>query len=126
MDIFQRLFQLKGLQNATERDPLLELAEIGSFEFTIQFGLAGQQDLEHFAAAVFQVAEQPDFLEHLPIQVVRLIHDEYGSTSQVGALYDHLVQGEKHLGLGRPGASQAEVVGDHFEELLDVQSGIEQ
>src|ERR1039457_5929674 len=54
LNVLQRLFQLKGLQHAAESDALFQLAEIGGFEFAVQLRLAGQQNLEHFPAAVFQ------------------------------------------------------------------------
>ena len=52
----------------------------------VQFLLAGQNDLHQLAAAVLEIAEQADFFENVPIEIVRLVDDQYGGAAGGGAL----------------------------------------
>ena len=87
-------------QRAAQRDALLELAEFRRFQLAVQFLLAGQDDLQQLAAAVLQIPEQPDFLQNIPFQIVRLVHDQHRSAPGAGPLQQHVVQREQHFGLG--------------------------
>ena len=75
---------------------------------------------------VFEVAQQSDFLEHVPLQVVRLVHDQHRGAADAGPLQQHVVQGEQDFGLGEAVAPQIQIVGQHLEELLHGQTRIEQ
>ena len=76
VDVFRRLRQVEGLQRAAQYDALLQLAQIGSIQLTVQFGLTGQDHLNQLAAAVFEIAQQADLFKHFPFQVVRFVDDQ--------------------------------------------------
>src|ERR1017187_1049503 len=89
VDVSEGFLKVEAAKGAAQRDALLELAELRGVHLAIQFLLAGENDLEHLAAAVLEVAEEADFFQDVPPQVVRLIDDEYGSASGGGPLQEH-------------------------------------
>jgi len=78
-----------------------------------------------FASTVFQISQHPDLFEHLPIEVLRFIHNQRRGQILIGALQQQIVQGKQHFGLGRAVALQVEIPRHHFEELLGRQARIE-
>ena len=66
----------KRIEAGTQDDPLLQLTEVGGIEFAVEFGLPREDDLQHFSAAILEVAQQADLLEHLPFEVVGLVDDQ--------------------------------------------------
>jgi len=105
---------------------LLQLAQVGLIQLAIQFRLAGEDDLQELAQTrILQVAEQADLLQNVPIEIVRLVDDQNRRTPFLGLLDEQLIQGEEDFGLGLSRAAKVQIVGDHFEELLDVDAGIE-
>jgi hypothetical protein len=105
---------------------LFELPELGCFKLAVQFLLSSQNDLQKFAAAIFQVAQQPNLLEHIPIQIVGLVNDQHGSAARVRALEQHAVERQKDLCLGMVVAAKIEIVGQQFEKLFDGEARIKQ
>ena len=126
VDVGDGLLRTEAAQGAAQSDPLFELAELRRFQLAVEFLLAGENDLQQFAAAVLQVAEQADLFEYVPFEVVRLIHDQHRGAPGGGALQQHVVEREQDLGLRQAVAAQIEIVGQQLEELLHREAGVEQ
>ena len=54
-----------------------------------------------------------------------LIHDQNRGAALVGPLHQQIIQCKQDLGFRVPGAPQIQIVGHHFEELIDAEPGIE-
>ena len=90
-------------------------------DFPVQFGLAGENDLQHFAAPGFEIPQQSDLFEHVPIEILRLIHNQnrrliVGWRARSASLFS--ANSTSVFECAR--ALQIEIVGDHFEELSGV------
>ena len=69
----------KGGAAAEKADALAQLAQVGSGQPDIQLGLAEQHDLQQLAGLGLQVAEQPDGLQGLVRQGLRLVDQHHHS-----------------------------------------------
>ena len=98
---------------------------LGLFEFGIELGLAGENDLQHLAAAGFEIAKKPDLFEHIPIEILRFIHDQNRGLMLVGALDQHGVEREQDFGFRSARAAKVEIVCHHLEELIGREARIE-
>src|ERR1022692_109873 len=76
--------QVEAAEQAAQGDALLELAELRGFQLAVQLGLARDDDLEQLSAAVFQIAEEANFFQNVPIEVMRLIDYEHGGAAHGG------------------------------------------
>src|ERR1035441_8443869 len=124
--VSQGFFFDEAAQGTAQGNPLFELAEFGRLQLSVQFLLSGQNDLQQFAAAILQIAEEPDLLQNIPFQVVGFVDDEDGGAPGAGAFQQHVIQGEQNLGLGEAVAAQVKIVSQEFEELFDGEAGVEE
>ena len=113
-----------GSQVAAQHYALLQLPEVGRIQLAVQLRLPRQNDLQQLAVTILKIPQQPDLFEHFPFEVMRLVHDQHHGLAVLGLLHQQLVQREQHLGLRSARTGQVEIVGDHLEELLDVDAGI--
>ncbi len=72
-----------------------------------------------------RLVEEPDFLEDVVIEVLRLVHDQDGGAAGGGLVEQELIQREKDFGFRPAVALQVEIIGDHFEELVGADAGVE-
>ena len=65
----------QGLQVISAGDSLRQLAQIGAVQQFAKFRLPDQNDLQQLLRGGLQIGQQPDLLQHLGGQVLRLVHD---------------------------------------------------
>src|SRR5258708_29911608 len=112
-------------QIASQDNALLQLSKIGSFQFTVQLRLSGQNHLDQLAAPVFQVAQQAYLFQNFPLQIVRFVHDQDSGSTLVGLIEQQGVQRKENFRLRFSVATQIQIVSDHFKELVGGDAGIE-
>src|SRR6185437_1284711 len=117
VDVFGGLLGRERLERATKYDPLLQLAKIRRIQFAVQFWLSGKDDLQQFSLSRFKVPQQPDLLQHVPIEILSFINDQRRGTRFVRLLDQKIVQREEDLRLRFPVALEVQIVCDHLEEL---------
>src|ERR1035438_8549759 len=118
--------QVEAAEQAAQGNALFELAELRSFQLAVEFGLAGDDDLEQLSTAVFEIAEEANFFQNVPIEVMRLIDYEHGGAAHGGALQQHVVEREKHFGLRMAIAAQLQIVREELEKLLHGKARVEE
>src|SRR5579862_2002535 len=57
---------------------------------------------------------------------MRFVHNQYDRTAVLHLFDQELIEREQNFGLGGARARQVEIVGDHFEKLLDVDARVEE
>jgi len=57
------------------------LKATGRVDSAIQFGLTHKDDLQQFLPGRFQIAQQPNLLEHLPREKLRFVNDQDASSA---------------------------------------------
>ena len=75
-DVRPRVVHGERLEVIAGRDALGELTEILALEQRDQLGLADQDDLQKLLSRRFQIREEPDLLEHLGREILRLVDDD--------------------------------------------------
>jgi hypothetical protein len=114
----------KWPQLAAQRDTLLQLPIIALLE-RVQLRLARQNDLQHLAAPVLQIPEQPDFLEHIPFEILRFVDDQHGRLVLIGARISISFSANR-TSVFESRALEIEIVRKHLEELLRGEPRIEE
>ena len=67
-------------------DALCDLAQVVAIQQFAQFGLSDQDDLQQLLRGRLEVGQQPHLLEHLAVEVVRLVdHQHHALASRVRA-----------------------------------------
>jgi len=126
LDVGTRVVRGQRLQIVTRGDALGELAHLRLGEHGIQFRLADQDDLQEFFLGRFEIGEQPDLLEHLAVQAMRLVHDQHRAPA-LGVILQQIgierVDQRLEAGLGR--ALDAQVVTQRDHELAHREERIE-
>ena len=121
------LLQAEGLQVIARRDPLVELPQLRAPQHLGQFGLADQDDLQQFLAVGFQVCQQADLLQHVEIQVLRLIDQQNGFTSAPVILQQVAMQavGERLEGVFLAVVGDTQLIAHGGKQFHRVESGVE-
>src|SRR6185369_8926794 len=105
-DVSSRLVSIQRPQRTSERDALFQLAELGGIHLAVELRLPGKHDLQQLPAPVFQIAQKPDLFEHVPLEVVRLVHNQRCSASRLGPFEKQLRERKQYLWLGVTPADQ--------------------
>ena len=125
LDVVVHLLFREGTQRVAQHDALAQLAQLGLRQLLGQLGLPDQHDLEQLRAGRLEVREQPDLLEHLGGEVLRLVHDQQRRQVSPEALDQEAVQREQVLGLGAADLLDAELVEQHAEEVERLEARVE-
>ena len=120
------LLKTETPQGAAQGDSLFELPVLRLFHFPIEFLLARQHNLKHLAAPVLDIAQQSDLFQYFPIQIVSLVHDQYGGSSRQRPFDQHVIESYQHFRFRMPVAVEFEIVRKHLKKLRDRQPGVEQ
>ena len=127
LDVRARLLLGERPQVISRGDPLGELTQLRPGEELRQLGLADQDDLEELLPRRLEVRQQPDLLEHLGAEVLRLVDDQHGPTPApvrveqgLGERVDEDLEARRAGGIGDP-----ELVTHDREQLDRRQPGIE-
>ena len=75
-DVLHRLLLGQRLEVEARDHALAELLELGLREHAAQLGLADQHDLQQLALVRLQVGQQPQLLQHVGREVLRLVDDQ--------------------------------------------------
>jgi hypothetical protein len=125
VDVAHRLVGRERVQPVVHGDALAELAQLVAREVRFQLGLADEEDLHQLVALVFQVREQPDLLEEIHRQVLRLVHHQHGLLATVAHVDEVLLEQHERGGLADPGRQlDAEAQADLLEHLLARERGV--
>ena len=76
------------------------------------------REMNQLAAAVFQIAQEPNLFQHIPFQIVRFIHNQDASAATVGLLQQQRVQREQHVCFRLAVTRQVKIERHHLEKLL--------
>jgi hypothetical protein len=71
------LVGLERLEVIAPGDALGQLPEVAAVQHLAQLGLADQDDLQQFLLGGLEVGEQPDLLQHVGPEVLRLVDDQH-------------------------------------------------
>ncbi|MPM36845.1 hypothetical protein SDC9_83449 [bioreactor metagenome] len=75
--VLARFVQAQRIQVIARNHPLRQLFQRRIGHHGAQLGLADQDDLQQLALTGFQVGEQPQLLQHVGRQVLRLVDDQH-------------------------------------------------
>ena len=78
-DISLGLIPIQRIKPSAKSNPLLQLSEPDRIQFLIKFRLADQYDLQQLIFRGLQVRQKANLLKYFRGQMVRFVHDEYGS-----------------------------------------------
>ena len=76
LDVLLHLATVQRSEVKAQPHTLYELLEIRRIELVLEFGLAGQDDPQHFFLVRFDSRDHPHLLEHFTRQVLRLIDNQ--------------------------------------------------
>ena len=106
-------------------DALAQLAQLGAAEPLLELGLADQEHLEQLVAAPLEVREQPDLLEQLAVEILRLVEQQYGALALAVDREQVALELDQRLGLGGPGRqAEPEPQADLLEQLGAGERGV--
>ena len=115
----------KRAEGKTQRDALLELAQVLAVEKLRELVLPQQHDLQQLALMVLEVAQQPDFLQHLGTEAVRLVHDQRHHPALGARLHQQFQQLVQALRLAGGHLFNAEVEQQQFQKFSRGERGVE-
>src|ERR1039458_8177924 len=121
-----RVRKVEASQQAPQGDALFELAELRGFQLSVEFRLARDDDLEQLSPAIFEVSEEANLFQDVPIKVMGLIDNQHGGAAYGGALQQHIVEGKKHFGLRMAVAAQLQIVREELEKLIHGKARVEE
>ena len=101
----------------TQRDPLVQLREIGIEEELAQLRLADKHDSEQFLGIRLEVQQQPDLLEQLDREGLRLVENQHADAAGAMLRHEERVQLIDELALGLIRDRQLELAADPPQQL---------
>ena len=119
LDVAIGLGRVQRQQVVARRDALGQLAQVGARGQVLELGLTDEHDLQQLVTRGLEVGEQPDLLEYLGREVLRLVdHGNRAPTAAVG-LEQVGVEclRECSAAVGRFGQRDVELLEDHGQEF---------
>ena len=109
--------EVERRQLGAQDDPLLELAQRRVVQALRQLRLADEDDVDQLGRRRLEVRQEPDLLEQLVREALRLVDDDGGQAAGLVPLEQVALEGQQELRL-RPGAAgELEPVGQNLVEL---------
>ena len=96
---------------------LHQLDQLGRIELLVELGLPGQDDAHHLFLGGLDAGQQPDLLEHLEREVLRLVDDEQHLAAGSVLLDQETVDGGDELGLLHLEGREAELDQHRLQEF---------
>src|SRR6267378_3720436 len=125
MDVVLRVLRGERLQPVMHRDALAKLAQLGARQLGLEFGLTDAEQLNEFGAVQFEVRKQTQLLEHVAIEILRLVQQEDRAITARVDREQRPLEMSEDLGLGRrPVDRHAEAQRDLLEQFVPGQRGI--
>ena len=104
---------------------MTQLPQLLALEFVVELGLPEEQDLDQLRRRRLEIREQPNLLEGLGREVLRLVDDQNHSPIALLLVQQILVQLGAQLGAAEPRGQHAELDHDRAEQLVARQCRIE-
>ncbi len=126
-DIRFSLFSVQRTEFKSRGNPLVKLSQLGPGQLVRQLRLPDKNNVEEFFFVGFEIGEQPDLLQHIKTQMLRLINHQYGFTTGAMILKKKTVQRVGQLFKPRRGIRQADLkfLADRGEKVARIQGRIQ-
>ena len=123
--VLARLRRAERAQAPAHADALAQLAQLSRVELVVELGLPEEQDLDQLRGRGLEVREQPDLLQRLGREVLRLVHDQQHAAAIALLLEQELVELVEQLGARAALREQPELRADRAQQILRREHRIE-
>src|SRR5262249_53134840 len=124
--VLAALLGVHRAEMAPDADPLPQLAQVLGGELLLQLGLTEQHDLQQLRSLGLEVREQPQLLERLGREILRLVDDQQHAAPLAARLDEEGIEYVGELGTRFAERRQPELAVDRLEQLERRQRRIEQ
>ena len=123
--VLARLRRAERAQAPAHADALAQLAQLVRVELVVELGLPEQQDLDQLRGRGLEVREQPDLLERLGREVLRLVDDQQHAAALALLLEQELVELVRELRARASLREQPELGADRAQQIVAREHRIE-
>ena len=126
-DIGPGLFLAQGLEVIACCYALVQLAQLRPAQHLCQLGLANQNDLQQLFAVGFQVGEQANLLQHVKVQMLGLVDQQYGFAAAIVVFQQIPMQavGQCFEGVSVLVIIDSQLIADSGKQLHRIECGVE-